>query len=154
MCCVLPVVRRRLFIVSCFLRLVPCFLFPVSCLSCLASCFLFFVSCFLFLGSGFWFLVCCGLLAVSVACLGFAVCCPLCVVCCWLLCVVCYWVTQWYTGTRLVGKKKQSSIKQSHNRSRFMWRCAKKAYVIRVAIQPPLRLYPIAVDKKDSTCCC
>jgi len=66
---VLPVVRRRLFLVSCFLRVVPCFLFPVSCLSCLASCFLFFVSCLL--GSGFWFPVCCGLLVVSVACLGF-----------------------------------------------------------------------------------
>ena len=72
------------------------------------------------------------------------VCCVLSVVCCLLLVVVCCLllgdtVVHRNTSSR---QKKQSSITQSHNRSRFRWRCDKKAYVIRVAIQSPLRLYP------------
>ena len=130
--------------VPCFLLLAVCSLFLVSCFLLVVPCFVLLVFRFLFPVFGFWVLVSCLLwVACCFRCL-FGVCCVLSVVCCLLLVVVCCLllgdtVVHRNTSSR---QKKQSSIKQSHNRSRFMWRCAKKAYVIRVAIQSPLRLYP------------
>lgn len=109
---------------------VACVWSGLVCSLCLASCGLFLVSCFLFLllvvpwfvflvfrslfpVVGFWLLGSCLLwVACCFRCL-FGVCCvfcPLCVVCCWLLCVVCYWVTRWYTGTRLAGRKSKAPV--------------------------------------------
>ena len=111
-CCVLLVCGPTS-CAPCFLLLAVCSLFLVFCFFLVLPWFVFLVFRFLFPVFGFWLLGSCLLrVACCFRCL-FGVCCvfcPLCVVCCWLLCVVCYWVTRWYTGTRLAGRKSKAPV--------------------------------------------